>query len=121
MNKNIFFNKNQKFNPDIKQKFSQKKREREEKYKFKNIIDKPIINKKLVVDTNIDLKKRRREIEKERSQLDSELIKKKYSGHNNIPVMNYNPKNIISSKNTRKSSKKADKILEDLKKLGILK
>ena len=35
--------------------------------------------------------------------------------------MNYNPKNIISSKNTRKSSKKADKILEDLKKLGILK
>lgn len=121
MNNNVFFNKDKKFNPDIQHKFSQKKREREEKFKFKNIIDKPIINKKLVVEANIDLKKRRRNLEKEREQLDSELIKKKYNGHNNIPVMNYNPKNIISSKNTKKSSKKADKILEDLKKLGILK
>lgn len=121
MNNNVFFSKNKKFNPDILNKFTKKKLEREKTYKYKNYVDKPIIKSKIVVDTPKNLKQRQYQMKKERQSLDSFILQKKNINHQTTHLFNYNTHNILRPKNNSKSSKKTDKILEDLKKLGILK
>ena len=122
MNNNIFFNNNKKFNPDIPNKLAKKKQERKINYQLKNIVDKPNLKGKQIVDTTINIKQRQMKLQQERSQLDAILLKKNRN-HRNIPIYNYTQTENISrpKKEIKKSSKKADKIIEDLKKLGIIK
>ena len=120
MNNNVFFNINKKFNPDINNKLSQKKKEREIPYTLKNIIDKPLVFKTTNIDTPIDLKQRQIQLENERNKLDAFIMQNKYNNHKNIPVNKYNPSENIIRQHQIKPVTKSDKILDDLKKLGIL-
>lgn len=122
MNNNIFFNNNKKFNPDMPSKLLKKKQERKINYQLKNVVDKPILKGKPVVDTPINIKQRQMRLQQERSELDSMLLQKNRN-HKNIPIFSYTQSENISrpKKEVKKSSKKADKIIEDLKKLGIIK
>ena len=121
MNNNIFFKNNKKFNPDIDDKLQKKKNERNTSYQLKNIVDKPIIRNKIVLDEPIDLKKRIIDKESERRKLDAELSKNNQRMHIQLPPMNYNPVENISKPKQVKKNNKSDKILNDLKKLGIIK
>lgn len=121
MNNNIFFNSKKKFNPDIDAKLTKKKNDRNITYTLKNKIDKPIIKGEIKCDTPIDIKSRVFKKQQERSKLDSELANKKYNHRNVINNINYNPKNITRTKPNNKPINKSDKILEDLKALGIIK
>jgi len=124
MDTNVFFDINKKFNPDISNKLSQKKKEREISYTFKNTIDKPLACNTTNVDTPINLKQKQIQLENERSKLDAFIIQNKYNNHKNTPVNKYYPSENITRqhqvKPVTKPVTKSDKILDDLKKLGIL-
>lgn len=122
MNNNIFFNKDKKFNPDISNKLKIKENERKTSYQLKDIIDKPILNKKIIVDESVDLKKRIIEKQNERNNFDAMLISKTSNNNSkSLPFINYNPVENISKPKPIVKNNKSDKILKDLKKLGILK
>lgn len=122
MNNNIFFNKDKKFNPDISNKLKIKENERKTTYQLKDIIDKPILNKKIIVDESVDLKKRIIEKQNERNNFDAMLISKTSNNNSkSLPFINYNPVENISKPKPIVKNNKSDKILKDLKKLGILK
>ena len=122
MDSNIFFDSKNKFNPDIDGKLLKKKNDRNITYKLKNKIDKPIIKGEIKYDKPIDIKSRVFYKQQERTKLDAELASKKYNHRNVLTQTNYNPKNIARPKNSdNKNIKKSDKILEDLKALGIIK
>lgn len=121
MNNNIFFNNMKKFNPDIDDKLKIKQNERNTSYQLKDIIDKPILNKNIVVDESIDFKKKIVERQNERNNLDAVLSNKINNNSNNLPFINYNPVENISKPKPITKNNKSDKILKDLKKLGILK
>ena len=120
MNNNIFFNSNKKFNPDIDSKLKQKEKSREIKYKLKNKVDKPILTGEIKQDTPIDLKNKIFSKQQERNKLDAELAQKKRNHRNFLISSNINTKNIERTK-PESSIKKSDKILADLKALGIIK
>lgn len=122
MNNNIFFDAQNKFNPDIDEKLFKKKNDRKKAYELKNKIDKPIIKGKIKYDTPIDIKSRIFNKQQERSTLDAELANKKYNHKKFITQTNYNHENISRPKvSNNKKVNKSDKILEDLKALGIIK
>ena len=122
MDGNIFFNSQKKFNPDIDSKLTKKKNDRNITYELKNKIDKPIIKGEIKYDTPIDIKSRIFKKQQERSKLDAEIASKKYNHRNIITSSNYNHENITRPKlNNNRNINKSDKILEDLKALGIIK
>ena len=122
MDGNIFFDSKNKFNPDIDGKLLKKKNDRKATYKLKNKIDKPIIKGEIKYDTPVDIKSRVFHKQQERTKLDAELANKKYNHKNVITQPNYNHENVARPKiSTNKNIKKSDKILEDLKALGIIK
>ena len=123
MNNNIFFNGNKKFNPDIDSKLIKKKNERNIEYTFQNKVDKPIITGEVEKDLPINIKQKIFEKKKERDLLDAEISKKKYKHKNFASRFDYTPyDNIERNKSQSKNhnSKKSDKLIADLKKLGIL-
>ena len=121
MNNNIFFNGNKKFNPDIDSKFIKKKNERNIEYTFNNKVDKPIIIGEIKKDLPINIKQKIFEKKKERNLLDAEISKKNYRHKNFAAQFNYTPyDNIERKKPDKNDSNKSEKIIEDLKKLGIL-
>ena len=70
----------------------------------------------------IDIKSRIFNKQQERNKLDAELVlKKTYKNTNVIIKNNYNPDNIPRPKINNKNINKSDKILKDLKALGIIK
>ena len=121
MNKNIFFNTNKKFNHDINSKFNKKKNERKTGYTFKNMVDKPILIGDINQDTPINLKQKIFDKQKERSLLDAQISQKKPDHRNFISKFDYSlDQNIIPTK-PKSNKNKSDKLLDELKKLGIIK
>tara|TARA_B110000908_G_scaffold170713_1_gene231070 strand:+ start:2295 stop:2660 length:366 start_codon:yes stop_codon:yes gene_type:complete len=121
MNNNIFFNSNKKFNPDIDTKLTSKKNERKVIYELKNKINKPILKGEINQDIPINLQKLKYNKQQERDLLDVELAKKKYNHRNSIATFKYTPVENITKPIQIKKTNKSDKILNDLKALGIIK
>ena len=124
MNNNIFFDNNNKFNPDIDIKLKKKENERKINYKLENIIYKPIIKGKIETDNPININEKIFKKKEERDLLDAEITQNRYKHKNNLPFTNYNHiKNILPPKcnKLKTTSNSSNKILNDLKKLGIIK